>query len=76
VETEDSNQTNDEADTTEDDLNDPLRIFRTEETQENPFSELSVALPDIDPLDLLREGKEVLKILGSETETDKKWGVT
>ncbi len=76
AEIEDSNQTNNEADTTEDDLNDPLRVFRTEETQENPFSELSVALPDIDALDLVRESKEVLKILGSETETDKKWGVT
>lgn len=72
IKAEDTSQTNGETDTTEDDLNDPLSIFRAEEAQENPLSELSIALPDIDTLDLLRESKEVLKILGSEIETDKK----
>lgn len=68
VTAENDSQANEESDLTENDPNDPLSIFQMEETQENPISELSASLPDIDMFNLLREGREVLKILGIEAE--------
>lgn len=67
---EEDSETTKESETGEDSNNDLLSVFRTEEIQENPVSELSAALPDIEILDLLRESKEVLKILGLKTEID------
>lgn len=61
------NQTNEDDETAKDD-SDPLSIFQLEDTQENSISELSASLPDIDVSSLLREGKEVLRILGVEAE--------
>lgn len=65
---EGDNQTNEEYDIVENDNSDPLSIFQIEDAQENPASELSASLPDIDTSSLLREGKEVLRILGIEAE--------
>lgn len=64
---QEDDQTNEDDETARDD-SDPLSIFQMEDAQENPISELSASLPDIDVSSLLREGKEVLKILGVEAE--------
>ncbi len=61
-------QTNEEYDAANNENDDPLSIFHMEDTQENPISELSVSLPDIDASSLLKEGKEILRILGVEAE--------
>ena len=68
VTAEDDRQANEEPDLTENDPDDPLSIFQMEDAQENPISELSASLPDIDVSSLLREGKEILRILGIETQ--------
>ncbi len=65
---ENDSQENEEHDAADNEDSDPLSIFHMEDNQENPISELSASLPDIDVFNLLRESKEVMKILGIETE--------
>ncbi|GEM_PF-3492050 len=67
---EEDSQVNEEDDTAGNEDSDPLSIFHMEDNQENPISELSASLPDIDIFNLLRESKEVMRILGIETEEE------